>query len=194
MNSAENRTPEQHVWSPLALEYVHSVHRVGGSSPVKGLKRGPLLAVLAVCVLFAVFGGALVGEALGGWYGDLEKPWFLAPLWAFYVVGVLYYLAFAAVLYRVLVHVRERRRRLVCLALALVVMISNELWNYLFFGLRSTLAGFVGIVLFLVPLTALLFALYKHERVSAAILAPYYLWVLYDLAWTFELWRLNSGA
>jgi translocator protein len=161
---------------------------------LKGLKKGPLLGALAVCVLFALFGGALVGEGLEGWYEGLEKPWFLVALWAFYVVAVLYYLAFAAVLYRVLVHVEDRRARGICLALALVVMLSNELWNYLFFGLRSTLAGFVGIVLFLVPLIALFFALSRYEKVSAKLLVPYYLWVLYDLAWTFELWRLNGGA
>jgi len=135
---------------------------------VKGLKSAPLLGALATCVLFAFFGSALVGEGLGGWYEGLEKPWFLVPLWVFYVVAVLYYLAFATVLYRTLVHVEDRSVRGVCLALTLVVMLSNELWNYLFFGLRSTLAGFVGIALFLVPLT--------------------------DLAWTFELWRLNGGA
>jgi translocator protein len=116
------------------------------------------------------------------------------PLGAFYAVGILYYLAFAVVLYRILVHMEDRRGRGICLALALVVMLSNELWNYLFFGLRSTLAGFVGITLFLAPLSALIFALFRYERVSAKLLVPYYLWVLYDLAWTFELWRLNGGA
>ena len=97
-------------------------------------------------------------------------------------------------LYRILVHIEDRTARGICLTLTLCVMLSNELWNYFFFGLQSTLAGFVGIVLFLVPLTFLAFALYKHERQSAGILTPYYLWVLYDLAWTFELWRLNGGA
>jgi translocator protein len=150
---------------------------------VKELKRGPLLGALAACVLFALFGGAMVGEGLEGWYEGLEKPWFLVPLGAFYAVGVLYYLAFAVVLYRILVHMEDRRGRGICLALALVVMLSNELWNYLF-GLRSTLAGFVGITLFLAPLSALIFALFRYERVSAN----------YDLAWTFELWRLNGGA
>jgi hypothetical protein len=29
---------------------------------------------------------------------------------------------------------------------------------------------------------------------SAGLLVPYYLWVLYDLAWTYELWRLNGAA
>jgi tryptophan-rich sensory protein len=40
-------------------------------------------------VLFALFGGTLVGEGLEGWYGGLEKPRFLVPLWAFYAVRIL---------------------------------------------------------------------------------------------------------
>ena len=109
------------------------------------------------------------------------------PLWAFYVVGVLYYLVFATVLYRLIVHIEDRRWRAICLALTLCVMLLNELWNFGFFGLRSTLAGFLGVALFLVPLTALVVVLIRHERPSARMLIPYYLWVLYDLAWTYEL-------
>ena len=44
-------------------------------------------------------------------------------------------------------------------------MLSNALWNLFFLGLQSTLAGFVGMVL--MPLDALVFALYEHERPSA---------------------------
>jgi hypothetical protein len=40
-----------------------------------------------------------------------------------------------------------------------------ELWV---FGLESTLLGFLGIAVFLVPLTALLFTLRAYERFSAA--------------------------
>jgi translocator protein len=74
------------------------------------------------------------------------------------------------------------------------VLLLNELWNYGFFGLRSTLAGFLGIVVFLALLTALIAALLRYERFSAGLLVPYYLWVLYDLAWTYELWKLNGAA
>jgi translocator protein len=139
-------------------------------------------------------GSTLVGGSLEGWYEALEKPWFLVPLWVFYLIGALYYVIGITVLYRILVHVKEGRARLTCLSLALGVLLANELWNYAFFGLRSTLAGFVGIALFLVPLTALVFTLYRYERFSARLLSPYYLWVLYDLAWTYELWRLNGVA
>ncbi len=78
------------------------------------------------------------------------------------------------------------------MGLALGIMLLNELWNYGFFGLRSTLAGFLGIVVFVALLTALMAALGRYERFSAVLLVPYYLWVLlYDLAWTYALWRLN---
>ena len=161
---------------------------------MRSLRIGPLLTSIAICVLFALFGGALVGESLGTWYAGLEKPWFLLPLWVFYIVGFVYYVLFATVLYRILVHVGDRRGRANSLILTIIVLFLNELWNYGFFGLESTLVGFMGIVVFLVPLTALVVALRNYERFSATLVAVYWIWVLYDLAWTYELWRLNSAA
>ena len=151
-----------------------------------------MLVAITMCVLFAIFGNALIGESLGTWYDTLDKPWFLIPLWASYIVGAVYYLLFATVLYRILVHVDDRRGRVTALALIVSVLFLNELWNYVFFGLESTLAGFLGIAVFLVPLTALVVALRKYERFSAGLVVVYWIWVLYDLAWTYALWRLNS--
>jgi len=159
---------------------------------VRSLRIGPLLVAVAICVLFALFGTALIGESLGTWYGALEKPWFLIPLWAFGIVGAIYYVLFATVLYRILVHVDDYRGRITSLVLTIIVLFLNELRNFGFFGLKSTLVGFLGIAVFLVPLTALVVALRGYERFSAALVAVYWIWVLYDLAWTFALWRLNS--
>jgi translocator protein len=163
-----------------------------GRSSVRSPRIGPLLVAIAICVLFALFGTALIGESLGNWYDALDKPWFLIPLWVFYIVGAVYYVLFATVLYRILVHVDDRRGRATSLALTIGVLFLNELWNYGFFGLESTLVGFLGMAVFLVPVTALLLTLRKYERFSAGLVAVYWIWVLYDLAWTFALWRLNS--
>jgi translocator protein len=158
---------------------------------VRELRKWPLLAAVALPVLFAVFGTALVGDSGLEWYEELEKPWFLVPLVIFYLVGALYYALFAVVVYRVLSRVEDPRGRTLSLGLTVGVMFLNELWNYGFFGLRSTLAGFLGILVFLALLTALGAALRRCERFSAWLLVPYYAWVLYDVAWTYELWRLN---
>jgi tryptophan-rich sensory protein len=163
-----------------------------GAHHVRGLRKGPLLAAVALPVLFAVFGTILVGRSGLEWYEQLKKPGFVVPLGIFYLVGALYYVLFAIVLYRVLSRVGDARGRVISLGLALGVMLLNELWNYAFFGLRSTLAGFLGMAVFVALLTALVAVLLRYERFSAVLLVPYYLWVLlYDLAWTYELWRLN---
>jgi translocator protein len=109
------------------------------------LRKGPLVVATAMPVLFAIFGSAPVGGSGLGWYAELAKPWFLVPLWAFYLAGILYYVLAAVVLYRILVHIDDSGGKAVCFALTLSVLLLNELWNYGFFGLRSTLAGFVGI-------------------------------------------------
>src|SRR5918993_2590540 len=144
----------------------------GGGDRVRGLKKGPLLAAVALPVLFAVFGTVLVGGSGLEWYEQLNKPGFLVPLGIFYLVGALYYVLFAIVLYRVLSRLGDPRGRAISLRLALGVMLLNELWNYAFFGLRSTLAGFLGIVVFLALLTALMAALRRYERFSAGPVVP----------------------
>jgi benzodiazapine receptor len=159
---------------------------------VRSPRIGPLLFAIAVCALFALFGAALIGESLGDWYGGLDKPWFLVPLWAFGIVGAVYYLLFATILYRILVHVGDRRGKITSLVLTVTVLFLNELWNFGFFGLESTLVGFLGMAVFLVPVTALLHTLRVHERLSAGLVTVYWAWVLYDLAWTFALWRMNG--
>lgn len=161
---------------------------------MRGLKKWHLLAAMALPVLFAVIGTALVGGSGLEWYAGLAKPWFLVPLRVFYLVGALYYMLAAVVLYRVLARIDDTRGRTISFGLTMGVLLLNELWNYGFFGLRSTLAGFLGIAVFLALLTALVAALLRYERLSAGLLVPYYVWVLYDLAWTYELWRLNGAS
>ena len=125
----------------------------------------------------------------------MDKPWILVPQWVFYIVGAVYYVLFATVLYRILVYVDDRRGKAAAPTLTICVLFRNELWkNYGLFGLQSTLVGFLSIAVFLAPLTALLLALRKHERFSTGLVAAYWVRVLHDLAWTFALWRLNGDA
>ena len=89
---------------------------------MRRLKKGPLFVAVTITVLLALFGSSLVGGSGIGWFAGLVKPWFLVPLWAFYLVGLAYYAGGATVLYRILAHVDNRGDRTLCLALTVGVM------------------------------------------------------------------------
>jgi translocator protein len=136
----------------------------------------------------AVAGNALIGKDDLAWLYGLRQPRMQLPLPGFAAVGVVYYVVLGCVIYRA----TDRRDR-IATRLAVVVLALNEVWNLAFFGRRSVRAGFLGIVAFLVPLTALQVAV-SRDRTSSLLLAPYTAWVVgYDVPWTLQLWRLNRG-
>ena len=101
----------------------------------------------------------------------------------------------AVILYRLLSSVSDSAGRLIALTAMIVVMLYNELWNYAFLGWRSTLAGFVGIVAFLAPLTILQVILVEYDALSALLMSVYVVWVIgYDIPWAYTLWKLNRAG
>jgi benzodiazapine receptor len=136
----------------------------------------------------AVLGNAFVGREALRWFGQLHKPRMQLPLPAFLATGAVYYLQLGWVLHRARLHDdRAVRNR------ALLVLAGNELWNAAFFGRRSPRAGFLGVLVFLGPLLALQKSV-TADPPSLIALTPYTLWVvIYDIPWTYQLWRLNPS-
>ena len=134
----------------------------------------------------AVVGNAFIGRESLRWFRQLRQPRHQLPLPAFGVVGGIYYLQLATVLYRAYLNNDSQVRRR-----ALIVLAGNELWNVAFIGQRSPRNGFAGTVAFLVPLLALQKSV-ASDRPSVIALTPYTLWVVgYDVPWSYRLWRLN---
>ncbi|HEX6232858.1 MAG TPA: TspO/MBR family protein [Jiangellaceae bacterium] len=134
----------------------------------------------------ALLGNAFVGRRSMEWFASLRRPKIQLQMPGFYAVGGIYYLLMLVVVHRAIASGdKDSYRR------AMVVLAGNELWNLLFFGRRSTRAGFVGILAFTVPLLRLQ-ASVATDPVSTLALSPYTLWVIgYDIPWTYQLWRLN---
>lgn len=162
-------------------------HAVAVDCHHHGMRASPLVATVAPTIAAAVLGNLLVPKAAVEWFRALRQPRMAIPFPAFVAVGLLYYGVIAVVRHRALVRADRRVARL-----TLVVLGLNEGWNAAFLGRRSTRNGFVGMVLFAVPVLALQRAVHDDRR-SRASLAPYTAWVLaYDLPWSYRLWRLNS--
>ena len=155
----------------------------------------PLAFAVGLCAVVAVLEGLLTGSGPTAWYPRLQKPRWQIPLWASVAVGLTVYAIDGFVAYRLLTAVPSAADRTVALAALVVVMVLNALWNYAFFGYRSTLVGFLGIVGFLGPLLVLQTALFAYDPVAAWVHVPYVIFVLaYDVPLFYRIWRLNPGG
>jgi translocator protein len=151
-------------------------------------ERRRVLATIGPTVAAAVLGNVFVGRESQRWFRELRQPRLAVPFPAFVAVGGIYYLLLGVVPYRVL-----QRENALAARLGLVVLALNEVWNIAFFGRRSTRNAFLGSVVFAVPLSALQKAV-GDDRVATLALAPYTPWLLvYDVPWSYRLWRLNPS-
>ncbi len=146
---------------------------------------------IAIVAVFAAIGGLLTGNALGEWFAQIKQPEFALSITGWYIVGILYYTMAIAILYQLFVANNGPQKR-TAIGLAFAMLAGNEFWNYLFFGLESTLLGFVGLIPFTILVIVLLIKLWKFQQQTAWVLLPYVLWLGYDLAWAYQLWRLNG--
>ena len=97
-------------------------------------------------------------------------------------------------LHRINSHAADNGRptRWVLMSLTVLMLVGNEAWNYFFLGRQSVGGGFVGMLLFAPIVVALWLLWWARRRVEWLALTPYLVWVGYDVAWTFEVWRLNA--
>ncbi len=141
---------------------------------------GFLLASLAV----AVIGSALSVTAIDGWYDDLAKPMWTPPNEVFGPIWTALYASMAVAGWLVWRHQPSTARRRALIAYA-VQLALNGLWTPAFFGLGSVIGGsglWVALGLIVALDFAILATIIRFSDVSkpaAALLAPYWLWVLF---------------
>lgn len=150
-----------------------------------------LLVSLGVCAIAAALEGACAGNNVKAYFAKLKSPRYSPPLWVWYIIGGLYYATFFFVVYRILTRGANSSLAITTLAVVLVMMLANALWNYLFFRAQklfiSVLVAFLAPVMDLV----LLICLIRLDRVAAWALIPYLIYRVYSVWWAYGFWKLN---
>lgn len=144
------------------------------------------------------FGLTFVAAALGAiasvdareFYGGLTKPAWAPPAALFGPVWTVLYALMAVAAWLVW---RERgwARGRGALGLFVVQLAFNAAWSWLFFALHRGGWAFACIVVLLVLIAATLAAFARIQRVAAALLVPYLLWVAFATALNWSVWRSN---
>ncbi len=148
---------------------------------------------VGACLLAGVIGSYFTTPNIATWYETLQKPFFTPPPWVFAPVWATLYILMGISLWLVW---REWKSTGISHArcaftLFFVLLGLNVLWSFLFFGLRSPLAGMIGIIVLWISILATIVVFFRISRTAGLLLIPYIAWVSVAAAINFAVLLLN---
>jgi translocator protein len=149
-----------------------------------------LVVFILLCEAAGILGGLATYSSVKTWYPTLQKPFLNPPAWIFGPVWTILYFLMGIAVWRI--HQSSNQTKHSAILVFFVHLALNTAWSFLFFGLRSPLYGFIGI---LVLLAAIIFTMFKFSKISKSafwLMLPYLLWVSFATYLSFNLWRLNG--
>ena len=149
-----------------------------------------VLFSIGICALAAALEGACAGRNVKSFFSTLRFPSYSAPLWAWSIIGGLYYIIFWFVTYRLL-KLNSSALRNAALTLLVFMMILNGLSNYVIFRARNLYLSFIVGSLFPLMDVGLFICLVRLDMLAAWSLVPYLLYRVYAVWWGYRLWEIN---
>lgn len=124
------------------------------------------------------------------WYHSLQRPRFSPPDWVFAPAwSILYITIFLSLL--LFVKGGDFSRKTLALAVFSLQLILNVLWTPIFFGAKKILLALIIVIALATSTAYSIFLFFKHSKIAAILLIPYFLWICYATYLNFEFWRLN---
>ena len=120
------------------------------------------------------------------WYETLNKPAFTPPPGVFAPAWTIFYtLIFTSLIIFLIKNTNENKT--VGVVLFVIQMVLNLLWSPVFFYWQNISLAFAVIVLLDIFVIGTIIAFYKASKISAYLLVPYILWLLFAtyLNWGF---------
>ena len=146
---------------------------------------------LIPCQLAGVMGSFFTRPAIAGWYAALRKPSFTPPDWVFAPVWITLYSIMGVAAYLVWRKGWGEKQVRQALILFGVQLMLNTLWSWIFFGLRSSLAGFIEITILSAVIIFTIQSFFKVSKTAGFLLIPYFLWVAFASGLNLSIWYLN---
>lgn len=123
-------------------------------------------------------------------YEVLKLPSFSPPSWVFAPVWTGLYLLMGLAAFLIW---KKRKEKDINLALAVYFsqLILNFFWTLFYFGQGARLLAFLDIMLLLLLIAANIILFARIRKLSAYLLAPYFLWVAFASVLNYSTWILN---
>lgn len=124
------------------------------------------------------------------WYNSLNKPalnppnWIFAPMW-----GIIYFLMFCSFL--LMIYSDTNIDKKPAIILFVTQLLLNFSWSPIFFYFHNIKLAFVIIFFLILFLILTIISFFKISKISAILLIPYLLWLIFATYLNFEIIRLN---
>ena len=153
-----------------------------------------VMSSLIICGTAAGLEGACAGNNVKSFFATLRFPRYSAPLWAWTIIGAIYYLIFFFIIYRLLRLGSYDPLWRGAFALVVFMMVVNALTNYVIFRARNLHLSFVIGAIFPVMDLTLFALLLRLDQTAALAMIPYLLYRVYAVFWGYALWRVNQAT
>lgn len=125
------------------------------------------------------------------WYNSLVKPAFTPPSWVFGPVWtILYIMIFISLYLYIKSFALDKKWGYFYFGIQLVL---NLIWSTLFFGLTNIFLALADIVMLDIFVILTIRKFYMVSKVSAFMLVPYIIWIIFATYLNFAFWVLNHG-
>ena len=149
-----------------------------------------LIAWIGICFLAGAIGGLATTSSVTGWYAEINKPAWNPPGWIFGPVWSTLYLMMGVSSWLVWKNSSFQESKL-ALGWFVFHLLLNVLWSIVFFGLRQPGWAMVEIVVLWISIVIAIALFYRHSKLAAGLLVPYWLWVSFAAFLNFTIWSMN---
>ena len=145
---------------------------------------------ILVCFAAGAVGGLATATSVNGWYPEINKPSWNPPGWVFGPVWSALYLMMGISAWLVWKSTSFENSKL-ALGWFGFHLLLNVLWSIVFFGLKQPGWAVVEIVVLWLSIVLTMVFFFRHSRLAAGILVPYWLWVSFATFLNYTIWTLN---
>tara|TARA_E500000331_G_C16965041_1_gene586666 strand:- start:194 stop:664 length:471 start_codon:yes stop_codon:yes gene_type:complete len=147
-----------------------------------------LLFFLAFSFGASAWGGFVTSIYKEPWYSTLVKPSFNPPDYIFPTVWVILYVSMAFAVWLIWINPKKQEKIIYVYFIHLLV---NASWSVVFFALHQIFLALLVIVVIILLVVWLIKEYYPINKVSAALMIPYLIWLTFAFALNLNILTLN---
>lgn len=151
-----------------------------------------IISLISV-IITAFLGSIFTSTNVNGWYRTINLPSLVPPNYVFPIAWNILFILMIISFYLILINNTKKNYNIRKIAIWLfsIQLIFNILWSLLFFELNLLLIASIEIILLEALILSTIIYFYKINKVSAYLLIPYFLWVLFATFLTISVFILN---